>query len=69
MLETIRIDTRKCIIINDYNSGSTLYRVMRRCLFCLQVKKIFVAPGNTGIKLVDKVQLVELNIKNIKVYT
>jgi len=32
------------------------------------VKEILVAPGNTGIKEVDKVQLVELNVKNTKVY-
>ncbi|EFN86331.1 trifunctional purine biosynthetic protein adenosine-3 [Harpegnathos saltator] len=30
------------------------------------VKQILVAPGNAGIKLVDKVQLIELNIKNTK---
>ncbi|KAL6260208.1 hypothetical protein P5V15_007743 [Pogonomyrmex californicus] len=30
------------------------------------VKEILVAPGNTGIKEVDKVQLVELNVKNTK---
>ncbi|XP_071562131.1 trifunctional purine biosynthetic protein adenosine-3 [Temnothorax nylanderi] len=30
------------------------------------VKEILVAPGNTGIKDVDKVQLVELNVKNTK---
>lgn len=32
------------------------------------MKEILVAPGNTGIKEVDKVQLVELNVKNTKVY-
>ncbi|XP_012216171.2 trifunctional purine biosynthetic protein adenosine-3 [Linepithema humile] len=30
------------------------------------VKEILVAPGNTGIKQVAKVQLVELNVKNTK---
>ncbi|KAH0952589.1 hypothetical protein HN011_004593 [Eciton burchellii] len=30
------------------------------------VKEIFVAPGNVGIKQVDKVQLINLNLKNTK---
>lgn len=32
----------------------------------LQVKKIFVSPGNCGIEQVDKVSAVQLNIKNNK---
>jgi len=32
------------------------------------VKEILVTPGNNGIKEVDKVQLIELNVKNTKVY-
>ncbi|RLU23504.1 hypothetical protein DMN91_003709 [Ooceraea biroi] len=30
------------------------------------VREIFVAPGNAGIKQVDKVQLIDLNVKNTK---
>lgn len=30
------------------------------------MKQILVAPGNAGIKLVDKVKLIDLDIKNLK---